>query len=79
LKYNKKKAYKLSDAERKDAKEFVGCPIKRANIAVVLCGKMQSECRGKCEKMNMGNGCPFLDFTEATESWAKHLAKKANI
>lgn len=76
MKYNKKKAYKLTDAEKKQNAEHVGCPIKRANIAVVLCGKMQSECRGKCEKMNMGHGCPFLDFTEATDAWAKYQAKQ---
>jgi hypothetical protein len=75
MKYNKKKAYKLSAAEKKAAKEFVSCPIKRGTIHVALCGKMQSAHRRKCEQMNMGNGCPFIDFTNATEAWAKHLAK----
>ena len=75
--YNKKKAYKLSDEEKKIATEHVGCPIKRSNIHRAVCGKMQSENRRKCEKMNMGNGCPFLDFTEATDAWAEYQAKKA--
>ncbi len=74
--YNKKKTYKLSDKEKQIAKQYVGCPIKRTNIHVGLCGKMQAECRKKCEQMNMGNGCQYLDYTVATTAWAEYQAKK---
>lgn len=74
--YNKKKAYKLSDAEKQMANGYVGCPIKRTRIQVALCGKMQAECRKKCEQMNMGNGCPHLDYTEATDAWTDYQRAK---
>jgi len=74
--YNKKKAYKLSDAEKQMASRYVGCPIKRTRIQVALCGKMQAECRKNCEQMNMGNGCQHLDYTVATDAWDDYQAKK---
>jgi len=77
MRYNKKKVYKLSDSEKKMALNYVGCPIKRTKILPVMCGKMQSDCRRKCEQMNMGNGCQHLDFTEATDAWAKYQKEKA--
>ncbi len=74
--YNKKKTYKLSDKEKQIAKQYVGCPIKRTNIHVGLCGKMQAECRKKCEQMNMGNGCSNLDYSEATDAWTDYQRAK---
>ncbi len=77
MRYNKKKAYKLSDSEKKMASNYVGCPIRRGNIPLEMCGKMQSDCRRKCEAMNMGNGCQHLDFTKATDAWADYQKEKA--
>jgi len=77
MRYNKKKKYKLRDSEKRMASNFVGCPIKRGQIVLAVCGKMQSDCRQKCEQMNMGNGCQHLDFTEATEAWAEYQKGKA--
>jgi hypothetical protein len=73
----RKKAYKLRDSEKKMASTYVGCPIRHGQIQLEVCGKLQSDCRQECARMNMGNGCPHLDFTRATDAWADYQKLKA--
>ncbi len=41
--------------------QVVGCPRREYWIEPPVCRKMQAERRAKCERVNRGNGCQWLD------------------
>ena len=51
------------------------CPLRGQQIQAVVCGKVQTSCRGKCSRAGEKRGvCPHLDSDRATHAWAEYQA-----